>query len=156
MASSHVMQDYQDIVEKWAWLLKKGLEDISSKRWSTQKSNFLSNFSQSLKTWSWLCFPPVTRRRRTTALTKIFQKELYYRFWIWHIDLTPGFQLRGGLTQCWGPYGPHTGVPLQHEFEFFSISLTKRWDPDWPQYGVPLQHELIQLNPCWGPVVTWF
>ena len=47
------------------------------------------------RTRSWLCFPPVTTRRttrtrttRTRTLTKIYQKEVYFRLGIWNIDLT--------------------------------------------------------------------
>ena len=47
----------------------------------------LSNFRLRLKTWSWLCFCPVTRRITRIIPTKIYRTDIYYRSGIWHIDL---------------------------------------------------------------------
>ena len=36
----------------------------------------------------WLCFSPATRTRRRRTSTKIYQKGVYYKSEIWHIDFT--------------------------------------------------------------------
>ena len=65
-------------------------KDIFKEAWTIAQlsHSLLSNSNQSLKPWSWLCFPPITTRRRTrTTPTKIFQKEVSYGSEIWHRDL---------------------------------------------------------------------
>ena len=44
----------------------------------------LSHFSLNLKTKSLHCYTPVIRRRKKPPIIKTFQKELHYRYLIWH------------------------------------------------------------------------